>query len=769
MKLLNLVLGLVLFFQAILSHAQKIHIIPEPLQVVEKKGNFAFDVRTRIYIDPSAEDLQDVVHIFTGKFKRATGIELKYADAPARDTLNCLLLSIVPENGKSNREAYLLDIGEKNIKISASSSAGIFYALESLLQILPVNPTSANPKKRKVHIPSAFILDSPEFSYRGMHLDVSRHYFPIAFIEKYLDLLAAYKINVFHWHLTDSHGWRLEIKKYPRLTSVGAWRAARTGIPMTIAEPTGKGEAATYGGFYTQEEIKKTVEYARLRNIEIIPEIEMPGHCTAALVAYPQFSDLNNPVPLLVPCGYKGDLLHNFCAGYDSTYLFLQDILTEVMALFPSRYIHIGGDEVRPAPWLHCPRCLDRMEKAGLHSAKELQAYFTHRIDSFLTARGKRMIGWDEITGANIAPSSVAMSWHGESKAIEAIAKGNQVVMAPYRYTYFDFYQSPPGLEDEITYARLSIDSVYAFHPIPNGFTASQSTYILGGEACLWTENVSSTERVEYMLLPRLLALSEALWSSLSKKNYSFFVQKVADHLKYFDKENIHYARSMYNVDIIPTYDTLRSKIQIALRDQTQAYPIHYTIDGSIPTLKSPTYQSSFIVHKNSIVKAATFDKGRLLNKINTDSFAVHKALGCGIRFKKELSQSYKLLDGIFGTWEPYDNRWLHFTDSVLSFEIDLKQIQPLHSLALRFMEDQVGDIYLPLSVHISGSKDGNRYKQIVSIVNKKIPQSSLRHIVPYHKSFAGRFRYIKVEINNALINKDAAKNTVALDEIVVK
>ena len=742
-------------------YAQRISIIPEPASIEERTGNFYINHQTKI-IDKTGDSLvAQTIQLFINELSSLINIHL-HVDAGVEK--NNISIYINP-NKISNAEAYGLQINKDNIIITAATAAGVLYAFETLKQLLPGD---LNTTVKQYAIPCCLIKDSPQYAYRGMHLDVSRHFFTTAFIKQYLDILAAFKINVFHWHLTDSHGWRLEIKQYPKLISIGAWRADRTGIPMTIAKPTQPGEPATYGGFYTQEEVKDIIHYAMQRNITVIPEIEMPGHCTAAIIAYPQFGDLNNSVPLLMPCGYEGDLKHNFCAGYDSTYIFLQNILTEVMTLFPSKYIHIGGDEVRPEPWMNCPRCQKKMQEKGLTTVKQLQAYFTSRIDSFITANGKTMMGWDEITGANITKTSVSVSWHGESKAIEAANKGNATVMTPYWYTYFDFYQSDPQLEPDITYARLQLDSVYQFNPMPPSFTGEQQKFILGGQGCLWTENIPTPQRVEYMLLPRLLALSEALWTPAKAKNYKRFIEKTEMQFMRFDKQGISYARSMYNVNIRPLFDSSTQTVKLTLANQTYQYPIHYTTDATTPTVKSPLYIKPFEINKNSIIKTATFKNGEIVSKINTDTIVIHKAFAASIKMSHANEASNRLVDGVLGTVEPYDHRWVMTTDSVATIIVDVKKQQLLHLFSMRFMEEPVGNLYLPKSIAVSTSMDGINYQTSFTINNTDKIQE-LRHVATFKKALQQQARFIKVEIRNASYNKTADQNIMMMDEIIVE
>lgn len=701
------------------------------------------------------------------------GVNLSLAKSGAASSGKIVVALSPSANAK---EGYTLDVAPKKITITAADGAGVFYAFQTLLQLLPVK--SNFPKATQAFyskIPCVRITDAPRFSFRGMHLDCSRHFFKAAEIKKFIDILAIYKINAFHWHLTDSHGWRLESKLYPKLTSVGAWRAERPGMPMTIAPATQPDEFATYGGYYTQDDVREIVRYAGERFITVIPEIEMPGHCTAALVAYPEYSDLGNPVPLQIPTGYPGDLKHNFCVSYDSTYLFLQNILKETMELFPSRYIHIGGDEVRGEPWLHCPRCQRLMQEKGYTTAKELQAYFTRRIDSFVTANGRNIIGWEEILDAHVAPGSVAMAWHDVQRAAQDVKKGYRVVMTPYRYTYFDFYQSDPQLEEYITYAPLFLDSVYAFTGLPPGLSEKESALVQGTEACLWTENVETWERVEYMLLPRLLAFAEIAWTPLAKKNYNRFVEKTEAHFKRFDAAGINYAKSLYNVAVQPNWNAKKKTVEVRLSNQSPAHGVHYTTNSEAPSALSPKYNSPFTIAKSTVLKAASFEGGKRLGKVSVDSFALHKGAGAGLHFLPEkptefLEAASKLTDAIFGTVEPYDGRWLWFTDSILSITVDLGRAAPVSSIQLRFMEDQVGNVFLPKKLDYSLSLDGQNFNNVYHSVQEKVPQQLLRHVESFDQKGIGKTaRFVRIDIANANLYKDPERNLIFLDEIRVE
>ena len=760
--------------------ASAIHIIPEPVEIIEKTGVFRFERTTRILITGDTTGFAAVIQPFVISFNRASGIDLTISKKkPEADILNVVIIELNHDPSIKNEEGYILEINKNQIHISAPSLTGVFYAFESIKQLLPPEYYSKKISgNTRWQIPCIYILDYPQYPFRGMNLDVSRHFFPAPFIKKYLDILANYKFNIFHWHLTDSHGWRIEIKQYPKLTSVGAWRADRKGIPMTIAEPTGKNEKATYGGYYSQEEIKDILQYAKERFITIIPEIEMPGHCTAALVAYPEYNCLNNKIPLLVPCGYPGDLLHNFCVGYDSTFTFLENILKEVMQLFPSPYIHIGGDEVRGGPWLSCPRCRKRMEENGFKTSQQLQAYFTKRIDSFITTNNRRIIGWDEILSADISRGAVAMAWHGTDETVSDLKTGHNIVMSPYHFTYFDFYQSDPDLEEYITYAGLFLDTVYAFNPESPDISGLEKKNIVGGEGSLWTENVETVGRVEYMLLPRLFALSEDLWSANGNKNYKRFIDKTEDEFKRLDMQHILHAHSMYNLSIIPHLDSTTKKIMVSINNQVaDKYTIRYTLDGEKPDYHSSVYKNPLSIDKSVILQTALFYKEIRLGKINKQRFAVHSGIGSKIKVlpvssEEETSLEYERLnDGIFGTIEPYDGRWVSFHDSIKTITIDLANSRIVKNIFIRFMEDQVSDIYLPKKIDFSFSVDGSSFKIFHEVLNKSIPEQPLRHIVRYKlEALNLNARYIRIKIKNANLNSgDQTKNNFLIDEIVVR
>ncbi|MEA3421926.1 MAG: beta-N-acetylhexosaminidase, partial [Acidobacteriota bacterium] len=495
---------------------KEIKIIPKPVKVVHKKGNFIINDKTRILFE-GGENTESVGEYFGEIIKKASGMNLLVTESSGTvQDSNFILLSSNLLKSKLGEEGYELKSTSKSVTVKANHAKGLFYAVQTIRQMLPPEiERRANENTDIVWtIPSAVIKDFPRFPFRGMHLDVCRHFFPVSFIKKYIDYLAMHKINTFHWHLTEDQGWRIEIKKYPKLTEVGSIRKE------TIIGKTEEYDGIEYGGYYTQEEIKEIVEYAGKRFITIIPEIEMPGHSVAALTAYPEYSCTGGPFELRTKWGVSKDI---YCAGNDETFKFLEDILTEVIDLFPSKYIHIGGDEAPKDRWQECPKCQQRIKDEGLEDEHELQSYFIKRIEKFLNSKGRKLIGWDEILEGGLSPDATVMSWTGIEGGIDAATQGHDVIMVPYSHLYFDGYQADIEIEPLAIGYWAPIEKVYEFEPIPEVLTKKQKKHILGAEATLWTEYIATEEYAEYMLMPRISALAEIVWSPKRTRDWDDF------------------------------------------------------------------------------------------------------------------------------------------------------------------------------------------------------------------------------------------------------
>lgn len=447
-------------------------------------------------------------------------------------------ISFIKDSTITNPEGYKLNITPGNIEIKANTDQGAFYAVQSLRQILPPEFENGSYKEDNVSIPCVSIEDEPHFKYRGMHLDVGRHMFPVAFIKKYIDAIAMLKMNTFHWHLTEDQGWRIEIKKYPKLQEVSAYRN-ETLIGHYGDDPI-RYDGKRYGGYYTQEEIKDVVAYAQQRFVTIIPEIEMPGHSQAAIAAYPELGCTGNQFNVVTTWGVFDEI---YCSK-DETFNFLEDVLDEVMELFPSKYIHIGGDEAPKTRWKACKVCQQRIKDEGLKDEHELQSYFISRIEKYLNSKGRQIIGWDEILEGGLAPNATVMSWRGIDGAIEAAKQHHNVILTPGDYCYFDKYQSEDIDKEPLAIGGyLPLEKVYNFNPVPEALTPEESIYVLGAQANVWTEYILDSKQVEYMVFPRILAMSEVDWSYLNNKDYSNFELRVKYFFKRLDALDINYAK----------------------------------------------------------------------------------------------------------------------------------------------------------------------------------------------------------------------------------
>ena len=512
----------------------EISIIPEPVEWKINPGFFALNARTRIVADHS---LRPLAEQWKQTIKPATGLDLEIDENPPSrgDSIH---LQLNPDLKWFGKEGYHLLVTDKVIRVQASSAAGVFYGLVTLQQLLPVEIFSKiRVENTGWKIPCIEVHDRPRFPWRGMHLDVGRHFMPPEFIKKYIDLIALHKMNVFHWHLTEDQGWRIEIKKYPKLTEIGAWR--KETLVGHLSQKPREFDGKPHGGFYTQDQIRDIVEYARKRFVTIVPEIDMPGHVQAAIAAYPQLGTTSKPTDVLTYWGGCEQILN----VEESTIRFIQDVLLEVMDLFPGRFIHIGGDEVNKQPWKNSPRVQARMKELGIKDEDQLQSWFIKQMDTFLTARGRRLIGWDEILEGGLAPGAAVMSWRGEDGGIDAAKAGHDVVMAPWSHTYFDHYQADPDTEPLAIGGLTPLEKVYGYEPIPRRLGEKDAHRILGSQGQVWTEYIPAPEHVEYMALPRMCGLAEVLWTPKEKKDYDNFHTRLQTHMKRLEILNVNARR----------------------------------------------------------------------------------------------------------------------------------------------------------------------------------------------------------------------------------
>lgn len=522
---LNYYLLLSILFLGMNISAQEITVIPKPAEVSIGEGNFTLDKACVLQYDKANEEIAKIANFFNEYLNDFYGFKLD-ANKKGRSiqfNINSQL--------KLNKEGYLLKINSNNIVITASASNGLFYGMQSLKQMLPVKTNDG-----KLAIPVVNIKDQPRFAWRGNMLDVGRHFFPVSFIKKYIDILAMYKINTFHWHLTEDQGWRIEIKKYPLLTEISHWRDSTV---VGHASKSNKYDGIGYGGFYTQEQAREIVRYAAERYITVVPEIEMPGHSSAALAAYPNLGCTGGPYHVKCTWGVHKDV---YCAGKDETITFQKDVLDEIMDIFPSQFIHIGGDECPKDAWKKCPDCQKKIKELGLKDEHELQSWFITQIDKYLTSKGRRLIGWDEILEGGLAPQATVMSWRGIKGGVEAAKQHHDVVMSPTTHMYIDYYQSEDKKNEPLAIGGfLTMEKVYSYEPVPEELNSEEAKYILGVQTNLWTEYVATTKKAEYMLLPRLQAQAEVAWTPKELKYFSDFEERINNEYKRLDKLGVNY------------------------------------------------------------------------------------------------------------------------------------------------------------------------------------------------------------------------------------
>ncbi|NJM26941.1 MAG: beta-N-acetylhexosaminidase [Bacteroidia bacterium] len=499
-------------------------VIPQPMQLASTAGVMRWE--DHVHVLARSQEEMDAAGLLA-EFLSLRNIETEHVEDARGDVVRFTL----SENTSLPDEGYKLTVNEKGANIEATTSAGLFYGAQTFIQLISENGTS---------VPYVRILDQPRFQYRGMHLDVGRNMFPPAFIKKYIALMAHYKFNTFHWHLTEDQGWRIEIKKYPELTAKGAFRKeTAVGFASTRTRSTVKYDGKPYGGFYTQDEVKDIVAFAARHHVTIIPEIEMPGHAQAALASYPYLGCTGGPYEVATTWGVFDDV---YCAGRETTFEFLQDVLDEVIELFPGNYIHIGGDECPKTKWKTCAACQQRIKQEKLKDEHELQSYFIRRIESYLNDKGRSMIGWDEILEGGLSPNATVMSWRGEEGGIAAAKQRHQVIMTPVEYCYFDYYQANPDGEPLAGGGFLPIDTVYAYDPLPQALTPDERAYILGVQGNVWSEYLTTPEHAEYMIFPRALAMSEVAWSQPARKDRLDFLNRLQHHKPLLDMWNVHYA-----------------------------------------------------------------------------------------------------------------------------------------------------------------------------------------------------------------------------------
>ena len=602
--LISLAVLSVLFSCAEKQKDTEISILPQPQAIRVDKGVFEVDKATKIYMDLCTDEMKRVAGFINEKFAKAAGFELEIVDSMPEENFIAFMNAGMPT------ESYVINAKPHGVFIDYGDGAGAFYAVQTLFQLLPTE-IYAQERQKGIDwtVPCCSIDDAPRFKYRGMHLDVCLHYFDFDFLKRYIDIMAAHKVNRFHWHLTEDQGWRIEIKKYPLLTEKGQWRK-ETVVGSLFS---GVYDGIPHGGYYTQEQVKELVQYAAERYVTIIPEIELPGHALAAIACYPELS-----------CGLEdhyetatkwGVFKQVYCTK-ESTFKFLEDVFDEVFELFPSELIHIGGDECPKASWKACPHCQSMIKKLGLKDEFELQSYFVTRMEKYINSKGRQIIGWDEILQGGLAPNAKVMSWLGEEGGIKAAQQHHEVVMSPHQKYYLDYWQADPYTEPLAMGGPTTLKMMYDYEPVPDVLTSQEARYIIGVEGCVWTEYMPTPERVEYMAWPRMCAIAETGWTQADKDWYGF-TRRLEKHFGRLDGMNVGYCKAFFNPMIVFHKDTKHNMV-VSMTVDAPGAEIRYTLDGSAPTIDSPKYEIPFSINRSQVVSAQAFRDGKPVGEVRT-------------------------------------------------------------------------------------------------------------------------------------------------------
>lgn len=746
-------------------------VIPLPQEVSLTQGNpFKLNGNVLIAYPENNALLQRNAEFLSEYIRQSTGYAPKTkAIAAGEQVKNAITLGLDPDI--ANKEGYVLTTTPEGISINGQTENGVFYGIQTLRKSIP-----AEAKGATILIPAGEIKDEPRFSYRGMHLDVGRHFFPIEFIKKYIDLLALHNMNTFHWHLTEDQGWRIEIKKYPKLTEIGSQRS-RT----VIGRNTQEYDNTPYGGFYTQEEAKEIVKYAQERYITVIPEVDLPGHMLAALAAYPEMGCTGGPYEVCPRWGVFEDVL---CIGNDKTMQFLEDVMSEIIEIFPSEYVHIGGDEAPRDRWKECPKCQARIKAEGLkadknHTAEDrLQSYCMTRIEKFLNSKGRRIIGWDEILEGDVAPNATVMSWRGASGGIKAAQMGHDVIMTPNTYCYFDYYQTADTKDEPLGIGGyVPIEKVYSLDPTFD-LNEEQKKHIIGAQANLWTEYIATTEHVEYMVLPRMAALAEVQWTQPKKKDFKDFTTRLARLMKFYQRDGFNYAKHVFDLKVDFTPDVAKKAVVVTLSTIDDA-PIYYTLDGTEPTTASLKYIEPVVITETADFQAVVIrpeGKSKVVNK----KISFNKATYCPIELTFQPSEKYKfggaitLVDGMKGNDSYATGAWLGFVGGDVEAIIDLGQETEIKRVATNAIVDMSAWIMGSTGLVVSISDDNKEFREVAA---KDIPAETnidKKGVENYEITFDPvKARYVKVVIKRspALPKGHAGEGKAAymfIDEIEV-
>lgn len=718
-------------------------IIPKPLDV-NCKGDASFLLKDGVSViyPENNQKMQDNAEFLVDYVEKQTGVKLtSHAGMPV-DGAICLTLDLNDDNA----EAYKLIVNDKRVCISGASEAGVFYGIQTLRKSLPV------AQDINVNLSAVEIYDKPRFAYRGAMLDVARHFYTVDEVKTFIDMLALHNINRFHWHLTDDQGWRIEIKKYPKLMSVASERK-ETVVGRWYS---GIYDGKPYGGYYTQDELRDVIDYAAKRHITIIPEVDLPGHMQAALTAYPELGCTGGPYEVRTIWGVSQDVL---CVGNDFTLQFVKDVLSEVADIFPSEYIHIGGDECPKVRWEKCPKCQERIKSLGLKSdakhtkEQRLQSYMIQEAAKYLKEKGKRIIGWTEILEGGLVPDATLMSWIGESGGIEAAHQHHDVIMTPNTYLYFDYYQSKKVEDEPLAIGGyLPIEKTYNYEPMPKELTKEEQQYIKGVQANLWTEYIPVFSQVQYMVLPRLGAVAEVQWTDPSKKDYKDFLRRVPHLVAVYDCYGWNYATHVYDVNVDMKADTVNHVLNVQLSTMADD-PIYYTLDGQDPTEKSLKYTKPFTIDQSVVLKTMAVHPDRT-SKISVDTIRFNKATLKPVVLLQPNESRFSpdgpvvLVDGRNGNYSFDTGAWLTVAGNDLEAVINMQAETILRSASVHVYVRKDAWLFDARGFSVSVSSDNKNYKEVASQEYKQMQESDSDGIIEHELSFDPcKATYVKIKV----------------------
>lgn len=715
-------------------------VVPMPQEIVTAQVKpFVLKNSVKILYPEGNEKMQRNAQFLAGYLKTATGND--YVVEAGTEGKNAIVLAL--GLAAENPESYEMKVTDQGVVITAPTEAGVFYGIQTLRKSLPIAVGA------EIVLPGAIITDAPRFGYRGAHFDVSRHFFTVDEVKTYIDMMTLHNMNRLHWHITDDQGWRLEIKKYPKLTEIGSQRKE-----TVIGRNSGKYDGKPYGGYYTQEQAKEIVAYAAERYITVIPEVDLPGHMQAALTAYPELGCTGGPYEVWTEWGVSDNVL---CAGNDQTLKFIDDVFTEVMEIFPSEYIHVGGDECPKTKWEKCPKCQARIKKLGLksdngHSKEErLQSFVINHAEKFLNEHGRQIIGWDEILEGGLAPNATVMSWRGEGGGIQAAKQNHDVIMTPNTYLYLDYYQSKDTENEPLGIGGyLPLERVYSYEPMPKSLTPEEQKYIIGVQANLWTEYIPSLSHAQYMVLPRWAALSEIQWSKPEHKNYADFLSRLPQLIKWYDAEGYNYAKHVFDVKAEFKPNPQDGTLDITLTTIDNA-PIHYTLDGTEPTSTSPVYDGVLKIKENvdfaAIAVRPTGNSHVVKEKVNFSKSSMKP-----ITANQPVNKQYMfegaptLVDGLKGNGNYKTGRWIAFFKNDMDITIDLQQPTEISSVAISTCVEKGDWVFDARGFSVEVSEDGKTFTKVASETYPAMKETDKNGIYDHQLTFTPvTTQYLKV------------------------